>query len=130
VHNTFDDDPEPINLGLATAGVVLGVALVMYVDVKGRAMQRERYDPNSEERRPLLLPPPLKPSTSNPNMGASNRSYNTDTNGNASCANGVGGGSNDVGDDPGRHALMPRPSRQALALSTVQETREPETREE
>lgn len=42
LHVTFDDDPEPINLGLATAGLILGIALVMYVDIKGRAMQRQR----------------------------------------------------------------------------------------
>ncbi|KAG9770202.1 B subunit of putative V-type ATPase, partial [Aureobasidium melanogenum] len=42
VHNTFDDDPEPLNLALATAGLVLGVILVMYVDIKGRQIQRER----------------------------------------------------------------------------------------
>ncbi|KIV93042.1 hypothetical protein PV10_04287 [Exophiala mesophila] len=42
LHHTFEDDPEPINLGLATAGLGLGIALVMYVDIKGRAMERER----------------------------------------------------------------------------------------
>jgi hypothetical protein len=42
VHDVFEDDPEPINLGLATAGLVLGVVLVMYVDVKGRELQRTR----------------------------------------------------------------------------------------
>lgn len=42
LHHTFEDDPEPLNLGLATAGLVLGIALVMYVDIKGRAMERER----------------------------------------------------------------------------------------
>lgn len=42
LHHTFEDDPEPINLGLATAGLVLGLALVTYVDIQGRAIQIER----------------------------------------------------------------------------------------
>ncbi|OCT48116.1 Protein FMP42 [Cladophialophora carrionii] len=42
LHEVFEDDPEPINLGLATAGLVLGVILVMYVDIKGRDLQRQK----------------------------------------------------------------------------------------
>jgi hypothetical protein len=42
VHDMFDDDPEPMNLGLATLGLVLGVALVMYVDIQGREIQRSK----------------------------------------------------------------------------------------
>ncbi|KIW74282.1 hypothetical protein Z517_12222 [Fonsecaea pedrosoi CBS 271.37] len=64
LHDVFEDDPEPINLGLATAGLVLGVTLVMYVDIKGRALQRERAiaaaqaaAAANDERRPLLGPP-------------------------------------------------------------------------
>ncbi|OAP55360.1 hypothetical protein AYL99_10333 [Fonsecaea erecta] len=64
LHDVFDDDPEPINLGLATAGLVLGVTLVMYVDIKGRALHRERAlaaaqaaAAANDERRPLLGPP-------------------------------------------------------------------------
>ncbi|OAL21924.1 hypothetical protein AYO22_07521 [Fonsecaea multimorphosa] len=65
LHDVFEDDPEPINLGLATAGLVLGVTLVMYVDIKGRALHRERAIAAAQaaaavandERRPLLGPP-------------------------------------------------------------------------
>ncbi len=42
LHDVFEDDPEPINLGLATAGLVLGVILVMFVDIKGRDLQRQK----------------------------------------------------------------------------------------
>ncbi|EXJ69532.1 uncharacterized protein A1O5_07568 [Cladophialophora psammophila CBS 110553] len=68
LHDVFEDDPEPINLGLATAGLVLGVTLVMYVDIKGRALHREKAIAAAQaaapaaagandERRPLLGPP-------------------------------------------------------------------------
>ena len=56
LHHTFKDDPEPINLGLATVGLVIGVAMVMYVDVKGRALRRERIKTLNEERRNMLFP--------------------------------------------------------------------------
>ena len=42
VHDVFEDDPEPINLGLATLGLVLGVVLVMYVDIEGQELQRQK----------------------------------------------------------------------------------------
>ena len=42
LHDVFEDDPELINLGLATAGLVLGVILVMYLDIKGRDIQRQK----------------------------------------------------------------------------------------
>ena len=52
LHNAFKDDPEPINLGLATAGLIIGVTLVMYVDVKVRSLRLERL--RSGERRNLF----------------------------------------------------------------------------
>ena len=62
LHDVFEDDPEPINLGLATLGLVLGVILVMYVDIKGRDLQRQKAiaamqanaAPSSDERTRLL----------------------------------------------------------------------------
>ena len=42
LHDLFEDDPEPINLGLATLGLILGVVLVMYVDIRGRDLQRQK----------------------------------------------------------------------------------------
>lgn len=104
LHKTFEDDPEPINLGLATAGLVLGIALVMYVDIKGRAMQREKMlgkPPGSagdDARRNGTLPPVSSPSRRG------------------------------VVDDPERQSLLPpRPLRPVMSrdLSTVQERAEP-----
>lgn len=48
LHDVCDDDPEPINLGLAAAGLILGVALVMYVDVKGGEMKRAKAGGNGQ----------------------------------------------------------------------------------
>lgn len=126
MHNKFHDDPEPLNLALASAGLVLGVTLVMYVDIKGRAIQRERAMANNgsrawagpgipDERRGLLQSQSQSQVSNRPNGG-----YGTTTS--TSAGN----------DDPERHAgadsggsLLPRSSRQTLrGLSTVQETRE------
>ncbi|KAJ9614629.1 hypothetical protein H2200_002766 [Cladophialophora chaetospira] len=63
LHDVFENDPEPINLGLATAGLVLGVILVMYVDIKGRDLQRQKAlaamqaAAGTDERSRLLGPP-------------------------------------------------------------------------
>ncbi len=140
LHHTFQDDPEPLNLALATATLVIGVALVMYVDIQGNAWQRERAMKQNGERRPLLQPspqpqpPPLQsqPPSSSLFKHGTGMWNNTDPNGGAaSYANGVAGGGDANNDrDPERHSLMARPSRQALALSTVEETGEPETRDE
>lgn len=113
LHNTFENDPEPMNLGLATAGLVLGISLVMYVDIKGRAIQREKAQSagrtvgaapvanGGDEARwtgGLFLP-----ASSPAKRGA-------------------------ISDDPERQALLPpRPLRHTLSsdLSTVQERVEP-----
>lgn len=156
LHDWFEDDPEPINLGLATAGLVLGVALVMYVDIKGRAMQRDRaIAALNDERRPLLagqqsqqaqqrslrangrpIPTSVNPGVGNgeTSLAGSLRASSSGAIGGlgAVSAGGASGAAAGVADDPERHRLLDRPSRQALfdrALSTVQETREPETRE-
>ncbi|KAK5224149.1 hypothetical protein LTR99_003897 [Exophiala xenobiotica] len=156
LHNEFDDDPEPINLGLATAGLVLGVALVMYVDIKGRAMQRERaIAAMNDERRPLLQQRSLR-SGSRPmsvdagtfsSMPGSLRVSKIARNGGAGAGDDGGGGGMGFGTSPGRglgqmqqeedlerqhqHSLLTRTSRQGLnrALSTVEEARELETSE-
>ncbi len=144
LHNEFGDDPEPINLGLATAGLVLGVALVMYVDIQGRAMQRERaIAAMSDERRPLLQQRSIRsnrPMTADAgtfSAAGSLRVPKISRNGGADDGGGMG-----FGTSPGRgqmpeedlerqHSLMSRTSRQGLnrALSTVQEARELETGE-
>ncbi|KIX05295.1 uncharacterized protein Z518_06167 [Rhinocladiella mackenziei CBS 650.93] len=123
LHDMFDDDPEPMNLGLATAGLILGMALVMYVDIKGRAMQRDRdragpgagfsTDVGVEERRGLLSSRDRERDWSRQGYG---QGLNQSLNGSA------GGGTSH--EDPERRALLPRSSRQTLGLSTVQETRE------
>ncbi|KAI1626403.1 MFS transporter, LAT3 family, solute carrier family 43, member 3 [Exophiala viscosa] len=140
LHDGFDDDPEPINLGLATAGLVLGVALVMYVDIQGRAMQRDRAFAAMDERRPLLQqqrslrgrPIPTSMTAGASINGEPGLSSSLRASGSGATAGlvGVGIGNSTATDDPERHRLLDRPSRQALfdrALSTVQETREPET---
>ncbi|KIV83866.1 hypothetical protein PV11_05855 [Exophiala sideris] len=147
LHDGFDDDPEPINLGLATAGLVLGVALVMYVDIQGRAMQRDRVIAAMDERRPLLQqqqrslrgngrPIPTSMNGSGSMNGEPSLSSSWRASGSGVPAGlmgvGLGGAPSGAGaaDDPERHRLLDRPSRQGLfdrSLSTVQEIREPET---
>jgi hypothetical protein len=103
LHKTFEDDPEPINLGLATAGLVLGMSLVMYVDIKGRAIQRERALGRT------------------PGAGGDGSRLIASLASAASPSRRVGG------DDPERQNLLPpRPLRPAISLdlSTVQERAE------
>ncbi|KAK5050104.1 hypothetical protein LTR84_004224 [Exophiala bonariae] len=104
LHKTFEDDPEPINLGLATAGLVLGISLVMYVDIKGRTIQREKIlakNPGAavdDSRWNGALPPVSSPSRRG------------------------------IVDDPERQSLLPhRALRPVMSrdLSTVQERAEP-----
>lgn len=104
LHKTFEDDPEPINLGLATAGLVLGMSLVMYVDIKGRAIQRER----AMGKTPGAAVDGSRPIASLATTGSPSRRAG--------------------GDDPERQALLPpRSLRTAMSLdlSTVQERAEP-----
>lgn len=113
LHNTFEDDPEPINLGLATAGLVLGISLVMYVDIKGRAIQRERAQGGG------------RPSTAVVTATAGDETrWTSSLLSPASSPSKRGAGS----DDPERQALLPpRSLRHTLSndLSTVQERAEP-----
>ena len=51
-HETFHENPIPINASLAVAGFVIGVTLVTYVAVACRRLNQEADD---EEREPLLL---------------------------------------------------------------------------
>lgn len=51
VHNVYEEDPGPINLWFAGISLIVGVALVMYVDVKGRKVRVEQAD--EDERRSL-----------------------------------------------------------------------------
>lgn len=63
VHDAFYEDPGPINLYLAGTGLIIGVALVMYVDTKARVIRQNQFtflvanagtmDPD-DERRSLL----------------------------------------------------------------------------
>lgn len=126
LHHVFDDDPEPINLGLATVGLILGVALVMYVDIQGRAIQRDRAIAASaaaaasstaaDERTRLLLSSRLSRILSNTNIATPNGSI------------GAGGGGGATEEPEWRSLLHSRPSRSALEsvrnLSTVEETGE------
>ncbi|EHY60776.1 Protein FMP42 [Exophiala dermatitidis] len=142
VHNTFDDDPEPLNLALATAGLVLGVILVMYVDIKGRQIQRERQQAAArngragagaggnnfvpDERWSLLR---SGPNTQNGTAGGGGAGYGAVSPGTAA-ATGDNAVSSDDSSDSRRgggslRGLNPRSSRQTLkSLSTVQETGE------
>jgi hypothetical protein len=126
----------------------------MYVDIKGRAMQRERaIAAMNDERRPLLQQRSLR-SGSRPmsvdqgtfsSIPGSLRVSKTARNGGA--GDDGGGGGMGFGTSPGRglghmqqeedlerqhqHSLLTRTSRQGLnrALSTVQEAREVDTSE-
>ncbi|KAK5942322.1 hypothetical protein PMZ80_004885 [Knufia obscura] len=49
VHTIFEEDPGPMNLWLAGIGLVLGISLVMYVDMRGRVVMRELAE--EDERR-------------------------------------------------------------------------------
>jgi MFS family permease len=63
VHDAFYEDPGPVNLYLAGASLIVGLALVMYVDAKAKAIRQYQYqvlianagqvDPD-DERRSLL----------------------------------------------------------------------------
>ena len=43
VHDTFYEDPGPVNLYLAGAGLLIGIVLVMYVDAKGREIRQNQF---------------------------------------------------------------------------------------
>lgn len=49
VHSEFQEDPGPMNLWLAGIGLILGLSLVMYVDVRGRTVMHEHAE--EDERR-------------------------------------------------------------------------------
>ena len=53
VHSIFEEDPGPMNLWLAGFGLIIGVCLVMYVDMKGRIITREHAE--QDERRSLRV---------------------------------------------------------------------------
>ena len=63
VHDLYYGDPGPVNLGLAGAGLLIGIALVMYVDAQARDIRKMQFnvfsgkvDPNDleDDRRSLL----------------------------------------------------------------------------
>ncbi|KAJ4381984.1 hypothetical protein N0V85_008594 [Neurospora sp. IMI 360204] len=41
LHETFNGDPVPVNVGLMAAGLVIGVVMVMFVGVKSRGIKRK-----------------------------------------------------------------------------------------
>lgn len=43
VHDAFYEDPGPVNLYLAGAGLLIGLALVMFVDSKAREIRRNQF---------------------------------------------------------------------------------------
>lgn len=63
VHDIYYEDPRPVNLALAGAGLLIGIALVMYVDTQARNVRKLQFqvfsgdvDPNDldDDRRSLL----------------------------------------------------------------------------
>jgi MFS family permease len=63
VHESFYEDPGPVNLGLAGAGLLIGIALVLFVDAQARDIRRMQFqvlagnlDPHDldDDRRSLL----------------------------------------------------------------------------
>ena len=57
-HAAFDDNPSVVNLVLTGLGAVIGVVLVVYVEVRGRAVRREQEQGLLTEtgRQSLLAP--------------------------------------------------------------------------
>jgi hypothetical protein len=56
-HDTFHNNPTPVNLALACLGLLIGVVLVTFVAVRGRAVREEQAD--EDERRSLLPRPSI-----------------------------------------------------------------------
>jgi hypothetical protein len=44
VHDVFYEDPGPVNLYLAGAGLIVGVALVMYIDAKAKQIRQKQFE--------------------------------------------------------------------------------------
>ena len=57
VHDAFDDSPTPINLILTGLGLIVGLALVIFVTVKAKEMRQEKSEPGVTDP---LLPPSRK----------------------------------------------------------------------
>ncbi len=55
-HKRFGNDPIPVNLILLVSALVVGVALVGYVWMKSRSMQREKLEQEAEGAREVLMP--------------------------------------------------------------------------
>lgn len=53
VHSVYYEDPGPVNLWLAGFGLIVGVCLVMYVDMRGRQIRLEHT--GDEERRSIKV---------------------------------------------------------------------------
>lgn len=51
VHTEYQDDPGPLNLWLAGLGLIIGIALVMYVDHRGRTVRIQHAE--EDERRSI-----------------------------------------------------------------------------
>lgn len=51
VHSVFEEDPGPMNLWLAGFGLIVGICLVMYVDMRGRTVRQEHAE--EDERRSI-----------------------------------------------------------------------------
>ena len=62
VHDAFDDSPTPINLILTGLGLIVGLALIIFVTVKAKEMRQEK----SEQSEPGVTDPLLPPSRKTP----------------------------------------------------------------
>jgi len=56
-HDAFHNNPTPVNLALAGLGLLIGIVLVTFVAVRGRAVRDEQAD--EDERRSLLPRPSI-----------------------------------------------------------------------
>lgn len=45
MHDAFDDSPIPINLILASLGLVIGLAIVIFVAIKAKEMREDKCEP-------------------------------------------------------------------------------------
>jgi hypothetical protein len=54
VYGPLHGNPVPVNIGLGAGGAVVGLALTIYVTIKGRAFSEEKDHVKTEERQRLM----------------------------------------------------------------------------
>lgn len=55
-HKTFNDNPVPVNIGLLTVALIVGVSLAAYVGVKAYGLKRRMLEQEAEVARETMMP--------------------------------------------------------------------------